>query len=196
MPCAIPAHADRCRSAQPWEVLIGGEFAESTAMAQVSEPHSVPRVFGTTGFPALLLERKLVRQDALATAETHATREDMALVDALVALGLLSELDAYSVLAEAAGASHVVLDDAVSTEFAIRLVPERLARRHLVVPLDVEHRTLTYATCCPFSAEAERDLTFASGRRVHLMVASRSSVLAALDRCYPKLRELDVLAER
>jgi type IV pilus assembly protein PilB len=110
-------------------------------------------------FPALLIERQLVSPEALSAAESHATREDMELVDALVGLCLLPELDAYSVLAEAAGASHVVLDDAMSSEFAIRLVPECLARRHLAVPLDVEHRTLTYATCCPFRAEAERDLS-------------------------------------
>ena len=43
--------------------------------------------------------------------------------------------------------------------------PMKLARRHLVVPLLVDNRTLTYAPAARFSAEAETDLGFASGRR-------------------------------
>jgi CheY-like chemotaxis protein len=77
-----------------------------------------------------------------------------------------------------------------------RLVPERIARRYFVVPLRVDNRTLTYATSQPFNAEAERDVAFACGRRTRIVAATRSAVLNALDRCYPKLRELDVLATR
>src|SRR5262249_7059067 len=68
--------------------------------------------------------------------------------------------------------------------------------RHLLVPLHIDNRTLNYATCQPFNSEAERDLEFASGRRTKGLVGTRSAVLAALERCYPKRRELDVLAER
>ena len=132
----------------------------------------------------------------LAVAEPHAAREHMELADAVVALGLVSEADSYAALAEASGADLVTLDDVVSSELAVRLVPERLARRHLVVPLQVDNRTLTYATCRPFDGEAEGDLVFASGRRVRLVVATRTAVLDAIDRHYPKLRELDILAER
>jgi type IV pilus assembly protein PilB len=75
-------------------------------------------------------------------------------------------------------------------------VPERIARRHAVVPLSVDNRTLTYATCQPFDPEIDRDLSFASGRRLTATVAPRSGVMTALERCYPKLHELDVLAAR
>jgi type II secretory ATPase GspE/PulE/Tfp pilus assembly ATPase PilB-like protein/ActR/RegA family two-component response regulator len=129
-------------------------------------------------------------------AEPHAAQHQMELADAVVALGLAAETDSYAALAEAAGTDLITLDDVVSSELAVRLVPERLARRHLVVPLQVDNRTLTYATCRPFDAEAERDLAFASGRRTALVVATRSAVLGTLDHCYPKLQELDVLARR
>lgn len=52
------------------------------------------------------------------------------------------------------------------------------------------------ATCRPFDPESERDLSFASGRRTKAVVAARSAVLEALDRCYPKQRDLDLLAAR
>ena len=147
-------------------------------------------------FPAFLLERQLVNRQDLAIAEEYALRERADLVDAVVTLGLVPETDSYAALALAAGADFVDLVQTPSSELAIRLLPERLARRHLVIPLAVDNRTLTYATCRPFSPEAERDVAFASGRRTQMVVATRSGIADALERCYPKLRELDVLAER
>jgi type IV pilus assembly protein PilB len=132
----------------------------------------------------------------LSVAEQHAARERLPLAEALVALSLLSENQAFTMLAKAADVEFVSLDGLISSELAIRLVPERVARRHHVVPLRVDNRTLTLATAHPFDHEAQQDLTFASGRRAALIVATPTDISEALDRCYPKLRELDVLAER
>jgi CheY-like chemotaxis protein len=90
----------------------------------------------------------------------------------------------------------MILDQIVPSELAVQLVPERLARRHLVVPLAVDNRVLTYARCNPFSAEADSDLAFASGRRTAAVAATRSAVVVALDRCYPKLSDLEVLGQQ
>jgi len=114
-----------------------------------------------------------------------------------------SVIEDYKVQAsEPTGASQTaagipaILDQIVSSELAVRLVPERLARRHLVVPMAVDNRVLTYATCRPFNSETDNDLGFASGRRTTAVVATRSAVVAALDRCYPKLSDLDVFGQR
>jgi type II secretory ATPase GspE/PulE/Tfp pilus assembly ATPase PilB-like protein len=155
-----------------------------------------PIAVGLAGLPALLTERGLIRRSELLVAEQHADREHIELVDALAALGLVPETDGYRALAASAGAELVDLKSIAQSELAVRLVPERLARRHSVVPLSVDNSTLTYATCRPYDSEAERDLSFASGRHATLVVATRSSILEHLDRCYPKMRELDVLAAR
>lgn len=81
------------------------------------------------------------------------------------------------------------------SELAVRLVPERVARRHQVVPVAVDNRVLTYATCSPYSPETDRDLGFASGRRTAAMAATRLAVVTALDRCYPKPSDLDALGQ-
>jgi CheY-like chemotaxis protein len=144
----------------------------------------------------VLIDRGLLPAEAVARAQAHAVREHIELADALVVLGLLSETQSYEALAAAAGTTLTPVDLLASSELALQLVPERLARRHMVVPLMVDNRTLSYATCAPFSPEAERDLGFASGRRTTVTIATRSAVLNGLDRCYPKLRYLDVLAQR
>jgi type II secretory ATPase GspE/PulE/Tfp pilus assembly ATPase PilB-like protein len=158
-------------------------------------PAGSPAV-GRAGFPALLMARHLISRNDLAVAQQHAISHKIGLAESFVALGLVPETECYAVLAEAAGLDVVDPASTASSELAVRLVPERLARRHIVVPLSVDNRTLTYATCRPFDPEIERDLAFASGRRMQPIVAPRSGVLAALERCYPKLRELDILAAR
>jgi type IV pilus assembly protein PilB len=156
----------------------------------------VRNTVGLGGFPTLLATRSLITPPDLHLAEQHAARERMPLVDAVAALGLVREADSYATLAEAAGMDMADIEGAAPSELAVRLVPERIARRHLVVPREVDNRTLTYATCQPFDPDAERDIAFASGRRTRAVLATRSSVLEALDRCYPKLRDLDLLADR
>jgi len=90
----------------------------------------------------------------------------------------------------------VNLEQMEISELAVRLVPERLARRHLVVPIRLDNRTLTYGTFQPFDGEAERDLSFAAGRQAVSVFATRASVLASLERLYPKLQELERIAGR
>ena len=151
---------------------------------------------GIGRFPGLLVEASLISAADLVLAEHHGIREQMALVDAVVALGLVREENSYAKLAEAGGFELQDLEHYVSSELAIRLVPERIARRYLVVPLQVDNRTLTYATSQPFNTDADRDVAFACGRRTRIVAATRTGILNALDRCYPKLRELDILATR
>ena len=151
---------------------------------------------GVAGLGAILLQGRLISEQDLGSAELYAVREETELVDAVVALGLVPERDSYAGLAVAAGTDFVDLDTLEPSGLAVRLLPERLARRHLVVPVSVDNRLLTFATCRPFDAEAERDIAFATGRRTRTVVARRTDVVAALDRCYPKLRDLDILAER
>ena len=110
------------------------------------------------GYSMKLLANGWISRHDLSIARRHADREHAELADSVVVLGLVAESDSYAALALAAGLEIVDLDGTASSELAIRLVPERLARRHLVVPLSVDNRTLTYATCRPFNAEAERDV--------------------------------------
>src|SRR5947207_2021260 len=100
---------------------------------------------GISGFPGLLVDKGLLTRNDLVVAEQHARREKVELVDAVAALGLIPEVDVYRVLAAAIG--HVLASGEAlePSELAVRLVPERVARRYLAAPLRVDNRTLTYA---------------------------------------------------
>jgi type IV pilus assembly protein PilB len=154
------------------------------------------RAVGQAAFPGLLVERGLISKSDLHVAEQHAQREAIQLADAVVALGFAEEGPVYEQLATAAGLELTDPATLQASELAVRLVPERLARQKQAVPVQVDNRVLTYVTCRPFDPDTERDLAFASGRRTHALIATRTAIAEALDRAYPELRELDVLAAR
>jgi type IV pilus assembly protein PilB len=151
---------------------------------------------GRGGLQAPLLTSGCVNGNDLAVAQQAATRDRRRLADAIVALGRMPESDVYAVVAQAAGVDYVDLRTHAANELAIRLVPERLARRHQIVPVSVDNQALTYTTCKPYDDDAEGDLAFASGRRTRFVVSSRTDLVAAIERCYPQMRELDVIANR
>ncbi len=67
---------------------------------------------------------------------------------------------------------------------AARLVPEKLAKKHGVYPLRETDRELTVASSEPQDYEAERDIGFASGRRISFELAGPASIEAALNGAY------------
>ena len=64
---------------------------------------------------------------------------------------------------------------------AMRLVPEKLARKHGVYALWETDRELAVASSDPNNYEAERDLGFASGRRIVFELAPPSTITAQLN---------------
>ncbi len=159
-------------------VLLNTRAGAITCPSYVNNPRSTPaQCVGTAGFPGLLTDASLINGSDLSLAVQHASHQKMPLADAVVALGLVREEDSYAKLAEAGGFEVADLERAVSSELAVRLVPERIARRHFVVPLMVDNRTLTYATSQPFNAQAQRDIACASGSRTRIVAATRSAVL-------------------
>jgi len=147
-------------------------------------------------FEHALLAAALVSRRDLEVAAELAERDQIPLPDAIVSLGFASELDTYAALARAAGLPLVDLEEVEISPFVVRLVPEKVARRHQVVPIAQDGRVLTYAVATPFDDEADRDVAFASGRRTRSVLARPSQLRAALDRLYPQLAEVDHLLAR
>ena len=67
---------------------------------------------------------------------------------------------------------------------AARLVPEKVARKHGVFALRESDRELTVASSDPQDYEAERDLGFASGRRIVFELAAPSTITDQLTGSY------------
>jgi type II secretory ATPase GspE/PulE/Tfp pilus assembly ATPase PilB-like protein/ActR/RegA family two-component response regulator len=67
---------------------------------------------------------------------------------------------------------------------ATKLVPERLARKHLVYPLRENDRTIWIAIADPNDMAAEQEVGFASGRNVVMEVSSPETIRSAIGAGY------------
>ena len=76
---------------------------------------------------------------------------------------------------------------------ARRLVPEKLARRYGVYPLRESDRDLVCASSDPNNYDAERDVSFASGRRVAFELAAPSAIEKAVNGGYSPDRAVETL---
>ncbi len=74
-----------------------------------------------------------------------------------------------------------VVDFSARDPNAVLLVPEPMARKHYIYPLYETDRHLLVATCDPTDVEAERALSFSTGRTTIFQVASPIAIQEALD---------------
>ncbi|MEP7382837.1 MAG: ATPase, T2SS/T4P/T4SS family [Gemmatimonadota bacterium] len=75
-------------------------------------------------------------------------------------------------------------DLSLATEKACEAVPESLARKYRIVPLQVTDSALDIATADPHDLDCERTLGFATGRTIRMHLAAPSRLLERIDELY------------
>ena len=76
---------------------------------------------------------------------------------------------------------------------AVKLVPEKVARKHHVLPLRESHNEIVIATSDPTDYNAEQAVQFTSGRRVVQQVAGYQTLLDAINAHYSPERAMEGL---
>ena len=147
-------------------------------------------------FAQSLLGGELVTATVLQSASQQAAQSGTPLHEMLVTMGFIDERTAYKLLAEAAEMEYEDGRSVVSSALALRLIPERIARRHELVPLLVDDRAITYLTASPYDVEADQDVRVTTGRSAIPKLTCKSELHAALDRCYPKRMDVSSLLEK
>jgi len=137
-------------------------------------------------FGEALIAQHLVTPTALQTAIQRSVQDGSPLHETLVRLGFVEEELSYSLLATTAKIPFHT-QDIEPNLLAVKLVPAKLARRHELVPIAVDDKTIKYLTATPYDVDADRDLGFATGRAPSAVIARRSRVRQALEQCYPEV---------
>jgi type II secretory ATPase GspE/PulE/Tfp pilus assembly ATPase PilB-like protein/ActR/RegA family two-component response regulator len=135
-------------------------------------------------FAETLAREHVLTPTALQTALDQSAKDGHPLYETVVSLAYADERVVYAMLAKAAG---LTFDDSVeinASPLAVRLVPARVARLYGLVPVSVDDKTIRFVTATPFDVDAERDVSFATGRTPVVTLACRSTVQAALKRFY------------
>ena len=150
-----------------------------------------PRVADALG--KLLMQANAISSDSLQSAVQFAQQSSIPLHEAILRLGFIDERTVYATLAAATGLEFVDAREVVPTPMALRIVPARVARQHQALPVSVDDRTMTYLTSSPYDPDAERDLSFTSGRRPVAKLACPSDLRIALQHGYRDNIDIEAL---
>src|SRR5215212_5967460 len=130
----------------------------------------------------LLLERGLLTREQLQAALDDQTRSRKPLGRVLIDQGVVAEADLVATLAAQIGLEYVDLSDYPVDPTAVSAISPTLARRYQALPVAWEEGRLVVAMADPSNVFAMDDIRTITGADVRTVVATRTSILEAIDR--------------
>jgi type IV pilus assembly protein PilB len=106
------------------------------------------------------------------------------LTQALVAAGLVNEEELLTLLSAELQIPFIYLKKCKLNPDLSKIVPEKLARQHQVVPISKLGKALTVATSDPLNVLAIDDLAMATGHTIECVISSPKDIDQALARFY------------
>jgi type IV pilus assembly protein PilB len=131
---------------------------------------------------ALLLEGGLLTAEALERALQARTSRGQNLTRILIDDNLVTESDLVATLARHLKLEYVDLSEYPVDAAAARLVSDSLARRYLALPIGWLEGRLVVAMADPSNVFAADDIRTVTGAEVRTAVATRASILAAINK--------------
>ena len=134
----------------------------------------------------LLVEAGLITQEQLdATLSDEKKEKGKRLGTLLVEKGFATELDIAETIAYQLNIPFLDIHTAVIEPEAIKLVPEKLARKHVIIPLYIEKKNvIKIAMADPLNMEALDDIRFATNYQSSPMVATATDIVKAIKTHY------------
>jgi len=165
---------------------------EAPAAAAETEPSRPTRPRGLLG--EVLVKRGLVTDAQVAQALKQQAGSGKRLGEVLVDMGALDERGLVDALADFFGLAVTDLRRHTPFPEAIALIPEDIAREHLVIPVHLDGDGLHVAVAQP-SDDLRFLLAEASGHSVRLTLAPMTDIKWAIDRSYQAIGSVDKLVQ-
>lgn len=132
----------------------------------------------------LLLEATLISSQQLETALVLQKQNHEKLGEILLHLGYISEENLIQTLALQLNIPHIVLENVVILPEVTRLIPQSLAERYTLIPLNKRDGKLTIAMADPTNLYALDDVCMISGLDVVVKIATKQGILRAINASY------------
>jgi len=138
----------------------------------------------------------LVKEDLLSAEQLRKAREEARtgggrLGAQITKLGFLEESELSDFVAKQYGVPGIDLDEFEVDPAVIQLIPEEVAVKHTVLPVNRAGSTLILATADPSNIFAIDDIKFLTGYNVEVVVASEEAIKRAIDRFYDQTSSID-----
>jgi type IV pilus assembly protein PilB len=138
----------------------------------------------------------LVKENLLSAEQLRKAREDARsgggrLGAQITKLGFLEESELSEFVAKQYGVPGIDLDEFEVDPAVIQLIPEEVAVKHTVLPVNRAGSTLILATADPSNIFAIDDIKFLTGYNIEVVVASEEAIKRAVDRFYDQTSSID-----
>jgi type IV pilus assembly protein PilB len=132
----------------------------------------------------LLIEQGIINQQQLEKALAYQREKGGLIGEILVELGFALEENIAQALTSQYGFPYLPLANYDIAADIISIVPERIARQYLLVPIDKIGTNITLSMSNPLNVQAIEDVEMLSGCKVQTFVSTSSDVKKAIDKYY------------
>jgi type IV pilus assembly protein PilB len=139
----------------------------------------------------LLVKQNLLTASQLQEARESSRSKGRRLGAQITELGFLDEADLSDFVAKQYGVPSINIDDFEIDPAVIQLIPEEVAAKHTVIPVNRAGSTLILATADPSNIYALDDIKFLTGYNIQAVVASEEAIHRAIDKYYDQTSSLE-----
>jgi type IV pilus assembly protein PilB len=139
----------------------------------------------------LLVKENLLSAEQLTKAREEAASKGQRLGAQITSLGFLEEEELTEFVAKQYGVPSINLDDFDIDPEVVQLIPQEVAQKHNVVPVNRAGSTLILATADPSNIFALDDIKFLTGYNIQPVVASEEAIRRAIEGQYEQEDILD-----
>jgi type IV pilus assembly protein PilB len=139
----------------------------------------------------LLVKENLLTAEQLRNASKEARTKNARLGAQITALGYLDEAELSDFVAKQYGVPSINLEEFEIDPAVIQLIPEDVALKHTVIPVNRAGSTLIVATLDPSNIFALDDIKFLTGYNIQPVVAAEETIRAAIDKHYDQTSSLE-----
>jgi type IV pilus assembly protein PilB len=144
----------------------------------------------------LLVQKSLLSSEQLHKAHDEAKSTGTRIGLQLTKLGLIEENDLAEFVSSQYGVPSIDLNEFEIDESVIKLIPEDVAIKHCIIPVNRAGSTLIIATSDPSNIFAIDDVKFLTSYDVEVVVAVEEAIRRAIDKYYDSSSSLeDVMSD-
>jgi len=132
----------------------------------------------------VLIERDVINKRQLDEALAFQEKRGGLIGEILVELGFVKEEEIVHALTVQYGFPYLPLASYDINPEIINIIPSRVARQYLLIPVDKVDNNLTIAMSNPLNTHAIEDLELSSGCSIQIFVSTLSDVKGAIEKYY------------
>jgi len=132
----------------------------------------------------LLMERGIITQEQLDRALVVKQEKSGLIGEIIVELGFAKEEDIAQTLTAQYGFPYLPLNNYDINEEIVNIVPARVSRQYMLIPIDKIGNNLTLAMSNPLNIQAIEDVELLSGCSVQTFVSTSSDIKKAIAKYY------------